>query len=91
MQKGNTLRKLYAELRKVNLFYAVLRSFTQFYGLYASPKHFTQLNAHGNLLMRQAAPNPGGGGGSRRELGRPEARQKGKHHWGEAAGRPKPD
>ena len=56
LRGGETLYASFTRrLRKVHLLYAhfthTLRNFTQFNALYARPDYFTQLYAHGNLLM----------------------------------------
>ena len=56
LRGGETLYASFTRrLRKVHLLYAhfthTLRNFTQFKALYARPDYFTQLYAHGNLLM----------------------------------------
>ena len=61
LRGGETLYASFTRrLRKVHLLYAhfthTLRNFTQFNALYARPDYFTQLYAHGNLLMRAAQP-----------------------------------
>ena len=59
LRGGETLYASFTRrLRKVHLLYAhfthTLRNFTQFNALYARPDYFTQLYAHGNLLMQLA-------------------------------------
>ena len=61
LRGGETLYASFTRrLRKVHLLYAhfthTLRNFTQFNALYARPDYFTQLYAHGNLLMGTTAP-----------------------------------
>ena len=64
LRGGETLYASFTRrLRKVHLLYAhfthTLRNFTQFNALYARPDYFTQLYAHGNLLMfRPPTPFP---------------------------------
>ena len=58
LRGGETLYASFTRrLRKVHLLYAhfthTLRNFTQFNALYARPDYFTQLYAHGNMLMQQ--------------------------------------
>jgi hypothetical protein len=58
LRGGETLYASFTRrLRKVHLLYAhfthTLRNFTQFNALYARPDYFTQLYAHGNLLMQR--------------------------------------
>ena len=66
LRGGETLYASFTRrLRKVHLLYAhfthTLRNFTQFNALYARPDYFTQLYAHGNLLMTGRQPAAGSG------------------------------
>ena len=91
LRGGETLYASFTRrLRKVHLLYAhfthTLRNFTQFNALYARPDYFTQLYAHGNLLMlgpiRHQGQQEAGrlcdwGGRRRRRDGRTRGRRRG--------------